>query len=236
MQIGGMKVKAVLFDLDETLLPVDRIYIKGLRAAWGAYRKNSPISWEGFRRRYRDARRNVKKRLGKAPASRSRLLYFKELTECAAGRPQPALALKLMRAYDTAWSSLRLERGRRAAQALAPKYRLGIVTNQVCTMQLQKMSRLDPEGKLFSALVTSEEMGSEKPDGKIFREACRRLRVVPKECVVVGDSWDHDVIGGLRIGARAVFVGAKLPVSKRGVFHIRHIGELPNLLAKEFEA
>ncbi|MFH2201903.1 MAG: HAD family hydrolase [Elusimicrobiota bacterium] len=190
-----MKLKAVLFDLDETLLPVERVYRRGVRAAWREFRRERRVSGDRFCKLYCAARRTVKSRLGAAPTARSRLLYFKELVEAAAGRPRPAQALALMRAYDGAWSALETGAGRRTARRLAGRYALGVVTNQVCTMQLLKMSRLDPRGRLFAARVTSEEVGVEKPDPRIYREACRRLGCRPAEALMVGDSWKDDILG-----------------------------------------
>ena len=57
-----------------------------------------------------------------------------------------------------------------------------------------------------AALITSEECGVAKPDGAIFRCALERLDVAPGDAVMVGDSWDKDVIGATRMGIRAVWL------------------------------
>ncbi len=56
----------------------------------------------------------------------------------------------------------------------------------------------------FDAVVTSSEVGVEKPDGRIFTEALRRLEVEPGEALHVGDSPLDDVEGAIAAGMEAV--------------------------------
>ena len=59
--------------------------------------------------------------------------------------------------------------------------------------------------KYFDVVVTSGELGTKKPDPKLFIEAARRLRVSTRECAVIGDSW-KDVEGGKKAGMKVVLV------------------------------
>jgi len=196
MALSG--IKAVFFDLDDTLFPTERSHARGLDAAWKALRRVRPLTRGAFERRYAEARALVKRRLGAAPAARSRLLYFKEVDQRA--------ALAMARAYDGACGAADIAASRRVAARLARRYTLGIVTNQQCSLQLRKLARLDPKGVLFKFLVTSEEMGFEKPDPRIYAEACRRARCRPSQALMVGDNREHDVLGARRAGLRAVWL------------------------------
>jgi putative hydrolase of the HAD superfamily len=196
MALSG--IKAVFFDLDDTLFPTRRSHARGLDAAWRTLRRLRPLTRAAFGRRYAAARGLVKRRLGRAPAARSRLLYFKEIDQRA--------ALAMSRAYDAACGSADIAAARRVAARLAERYTLGIVTNQQCSLQLRKLARLDPSGRLFKFLVTSEEMGFEKPDPRIFAEACRRARCKPSQALMVGDNREHDVLGARRAGLRAAWL------------------------------
>ena len=53
---------------------------------------------------------------------------------------------------------------------------------------------------LFSCVVLSEEFGIRKPDSKIFHHAVSLLYLQPAECLYVGDSYIHDVIGAKNAG------------------------------------
>jgi putative hydrolase of the HAD superfamily len=54
------------------------------------------------------------------------------------------------------------------------------------------------------AMVFSEEVGVRKPDAEIFRIACRRLGVEPREAMYVGDNLETDVRGAANVGMTTV--------------------------------
>lgn len=89
--------------------------------------------------------------------------------------------------------------------ALAPQYRLGIVTNGVPDLQRAKLqgSNLAPQ---FQAVAVSGELGVGKPDRAIFQWICERLEVEPAACVMVGDNPERDVAGAIQAGMRSVWV------------------------------
>ena len=201
-----MKTRVIFFDLDDTLFPAEAIYQIGLRAAWQRLRREKRLSWPQFRRVYARARREVKAQLVESPAARSRPLYFKRMTEILFGRTRARLVLELSKAYETCWKRIDPRPARRVAAVLSRRYRLAVLTNQLALFQLAKMARIDPDGKYFSLILTSEEVGCEKPDPRFFREACRWAGCRPEEAVLVGNSWTDDVLGPLRAGWHAVYV------------------------------
>lgn len=58
----------------------------------------------------------------------------------------------------------------------------------------------------FDFVVFSQDVGFEKPDGRIFLEACDRAGCAPRELVHVGDSLASDVAGANGIGAVSVWL------------------------------
>ena len=67
-----------------------------------------------------------------------------------------------------------------------------------------------PFAAYFAEVVISVEAGVAKPDPEIFRIAARRLGVDPRDCVMVGDSLARDVAGAKAAGMRAVWIDRKL--------------------------
>ncbi len=57
------------------------------------------------------------------------------------------------------------------------------------------------------AVFVSAELGWEKPDPRIFRQACHTLGCEPAQCVHVGDSRRADVEGAWAIGCAAWLFG-----------------------------
>jgi putative hydrolase of the HAD superfamily len=59
---------------------------------------------------------------------------------------------------------------------------------------------------LVEALVTSEEVGVQKPDPKIFQTALDRVGVAAPDAAMVGDAWATDIEGARRAGVRPVWL------------------------------
>ena len=58
----------------------------------------------------------------------------------------------------------------------------------------------------LDALVTSLEVGAEKPDPRMFNAALKKLGVSPQEAVHVGDQYHSDVGGAKGVGMNAVLL------------------------------
>lgn len=64
----------------------------------------------------------------------------------------------------------------------------------------------------IDALVTSREVGVEKPDPRMFNVALEKVGVLPAEAVHVGDQYHSDVRGARSVGMGAVLLD-------RGIWH-----------------
>jgi putative hydrolase of the HAD superfamily len=58
----------------------------------------------------------------------------------------------------------------------------------------------------FDIVVVSGDLGVAKPDASIFAHACSHLRVEPRSAIMVGDSLARDVDGALAAGLRAAWI------------------------------
>lgn len=85
-------------------------------------------------------------------------------------------------------------------------YKLGIITNTVTSREehvRMALRKIDVE-KYFDAILTSVDVGHEKPDERIFMTALRKLRVKPNEAVMVGNRIGADIMGGNRMGMKTI--------------------------------
>jgi len=85
-------------------------------------------------------------------------------------------------------------------------FKLGIITNTVTSREEHirlALRKIDVE-KCFDVIVTSVDVGHEKPDERIFMTALRKLRVKPKEAVMVGNRVSADIVGGNRMGMKTI--------------------------------
>jgi len=58
----------------------------------------------------------------------------------------------------------------------------------------------------IDTVVTSEEVGFAKPEGRIFLEALCRLQGTPAAAVFIGDSWSADIVGAFRCGMATLWL------------------------------
>ena len=84
-------------------------------------------------------------------------------------------------------------------------YRLHLITNGFEKTQHSKLknSGLD---KYFTEVITSEGSNSLKPHKEIFDYAFLKAKAMPEESIMIGDSIDVDILGGLNAGIDQVHV------------------------------
>jgi putative hydrolase of the HAD superfamily len=197
MNLAARRIKAVLFDLDATLLD----------------REHSLINFveKQYVRFY-----NV---LGCVPKERY-VTRFVELD--ANGRVwKDKVYQQLFSEFsitDTAWSLLfedyvsqfhkhcvGFPNLQAILHALCVQGRLlGIVTNGRTTFQLQNIEALGI-ADYFSTILVSETEQIRKPDPKIFQRALNHLEVVAQEAIFVGDDPEADIAGAQRVGMQAIW-------------------------------
>jgi len=121
---------------------------------------------------------------------------------------EPGLAHTLAGHYTRIrLSSVRLSDGARELLLdLGDIYRLGLLTNGRSDMQWPKIEHLKIRS-LFDAILVSGDVGIHKPDPRIFQTLLRRLGVMAKETLYVGNSPAADVVGAKGVGMLAALIG-----------------------------
>ena len=89
-------------------------------------------------------------------------------------------------------------------------YKLGIVTNGSHESQRAKIHAANLATQVDVILVSAEE-GIAKPDPAIFLRAAERLQILPAACLFVGDNPAIDIRGAYAAGMQAVWVKRHLP-------------------------
>jgi putative hydrolase of the HAD superfamily len=200
-----MKIRALLFDLDDTLYGYAPCNVAGLAAAHAALARCVQVTPAEFRATHDAVRAELAHELSGQAASHNRALFFKRIVERRVGAGQGQLALELC---DTYWRAF-LATAQPSPHAhpvlseLRSRHALALVTNQTTDTQLRKLEALELE-PYFTIVVTSEEAGVEKPDPRIFELALEALGVTPDEALMVGDSPEVDLRGALGLGLRCV--------------------------------
>ncbi|MGN6744349.1 MAG: HAD family hydrolase [Amnibacterium sp.] len=125
-----------------------------------------------------------------------------------------------------------------ALEAAIPGVRFGVITNGDLAFQTAKLEALGIERR-FAHLITSGELGVAKPDPRIFEAAAARFGLRPADCAYVGDRLRTDAIGATAAGMRGVWLDRGVvpappedlaEADALGVTTIRGLDELPGLL------
>ena len=86
----------------------------------------------------------------------------------------------------------------------ARNYHLHIITNGFKEVQSLKMknSGLTP---YFERVFVSEEVNAPKPDKRIFRHALMNCNARKSRSLMIGDSWETDILGAKQFGMHQVY-------------------------------
>jgi putative hydrolase of the HAD superfamily len=235
-------VRAVLFDLDDTLFDhhgCSRSALQGVHESHACF-GNMPFDdlADAHRRLLEELHHDVM--LGRIPLDEARRERFRRLFGVAGVDASVEQASAAAVTYRDRYKSAR--RAIEGAAALLPlvraRARVGIVSNNLLEEQQEKLRHCGLD-RFVDALVVSEEAGVSKPDPLIFHIALERLACAAADAVMVGDSWPADVIGARAAGVRAIWFnrhGAPKPDGADDVAEIAALAPPDSLLRLVFDA
>jgi len=244
--LPNKKIKAVLFDIGETLLTfgdfkITRLFRQGARLSYDFLKsKGQPVgNFEYY------CWRNLA------------AVHMKRWLSNLTGRDFDALALlkkvgtkRRIKLDQKQWEHLAwlwyepLSRIAKAESNIAETLtalrklglKLGIVSNTFvnrCCLEknLKQFGILD----FFTVRLYSYEFGFRKPDTRIFKIAAERIGEPAENILFVGDRIHEDVQAAARIGMQAVLKIGPATASKKipkGTWKINKLAELPSLIEK----
>ncbi|MEI3614982.1 HAD family hydrolase [Pseudogracilibacillus sp. SO30301A] len=107
--------------------------------------------------------------------------------------------------------------------------RLGIITNGKGKFQMDSIRALGIE-KYFDTILVSEWEGIKKPHPEIFHKALREVNVSPNESMYVGDHPENDVQGAMNIGMLGVWKKDLQWKNIEADYIIDDLGEIPVII------
>jgi putative hydrolase of the HAD superfamily len=221
-------IKAILFDLDDTLIDDDSSYalsmqrlcddfapkfdIARLRQAYDAL---SPMWW------------------GSGDLASEREVLWRRALQDAAYDPSLAATVRDRYLHHRVETSAPLDGIEAVLRSLSGIYRLAVVTNGGGDIQPARLRYAGLDG-YFDLIVTSSDTDAGKPDPAIFQHALERLGVRADEALMVGDSLSAEIAGALASGMTAVWLN-RTGRTRDGTHpephhEIASLSELPGLL------
>jgi putative hydrolase of the HAD superfamily len=188
--LGGAPVRAVIFDLWDTLVDFDvaagRAFQDRVAERLGRDPDEFAALWlEGRAVRESGTLRNYLLGIGVEEDLVDELVDWRRESTRALLSPRPG-AVETLEALD------------------ARGHRLGLIT--VCSEDVPDVWSETVFADVFDATVFSCSVGLRKPDPRIYRIACEELSVEPEDAVFVGDGANDELAGAERVGMRAILI------------------------------
>ena len=206
---NNKQVRAVLFDLDDTLYDHRHSCRKGLTALKQKYDFIRNVSLDALEKDYLNLLNEIHLSkvltgiytIDEARNERMRILFSKYN-----GNTSDRILNEARVIYSNAYMSSRraVPGAKQLLKELKEHVKIGIVSNNFLKEQLEKIKQVGLES-YTDAVVVSEEVGVTKPNPEIFMLTLERLNCKANEAVMVGDSWEIDIIGAKNAGIRAVW-------------------------------
>jgi putative hydrolase of the HAD superfamily len=112
---------------------------------------------------------------------------------------------------------------------LKPNYQLHIITNGFSNVQDKKLKNSNI-GHYFDTLTNSESAGQKKPNPIIFDYALNVAKASKEESIMIGDSFEADILGALDFGIDAIFFNENKTEINHNVYQVNHLLELKKIL------
>ena len=236
-----MQVEAVLFDLFDTLLLLEKeeIYYEAcLKKMHGFLMKNginvglidfSRVYFDVRDKFYSESRQTLEEPHFKVRVSQTlQILGYKY----DASHPIVIGATNVFAEEFMRYVTLDKE-APNVLQKLHGKYRLGLVSNFGLPECGRKLLEIHGLRKFFDAIVISGEINQRKPSPKIFERTLKALNVDSSKAVFVGDMLDLDIRGPKNVGMKTVLIerrSSKRDTDVKPDFTIKTLSELLTIL------
>ena len=160
---------------------------------------------------FNDARKRIKDSLGNTGSSHNRMLYIQSFLEEISESP----VINALRMYNIYWNTLLNEMQLYPyVIPLMTELRkrgllIAVMTDLTAHIQHRKTLKLGL-AEYINILVTSEEVGEEKPSHKAFDILIKKALLSPSEMLMIGDSVEKDIKGANEAGLRSLLFSPEL--------------------------
>ena len=235
-----MKIKAVLFDMFDTLMIIRKnheFYSPSLMRMYKYLNKNGVnVSFDTFQKAYiktRDelyvkADENLEEPHFNVRVSETlkSLGYNYDVSSPTVAAATDEFCMEFMTYVYLDENSEKLLR------SLHGKYKLGIISNFAIPECVDKLLKTHGLDKMFDVVVVSGAVNKRKPSPEVFEHALKALSVSAAETVFVGDTLDADIEGAKAVGMKAVYIQRRREKDEDVTpdHTIKNLSELPMLL------
>ena len=200
-------VKGVLLDLDGTVYEYNNCHQVAIKGCYEYFNKeiDKNFSFTEFNNFYIKKRQNIVNFLKNNGSCRSRLFAFQAMFE----ELNIDQNFEKAKDFDDLYWNIFIDNMIISEDALEflekcekLNIQICILTDMISNIQIRKLQKLAISKKI-KYLVSSEEVGVEKPHNIIFEIALKKLNLTKKEVIMIGVSEDKDIQGANSIGIKS---------------------------------
>jgi HAD superfamily hydrolase (TIGR01549 family) len=230
-----MKLKAVFFDLDGTLLDLDfnsflPLYFQALSTNFSSLFPSSFLIPAIMKA-------TEKMMFNGNPKLTNREVFWEEFEKLTGGKEEelePLFKKFYREVFPSLRGSVKPRRGAKEAVRKAKEkgFKLALATNavfpQIAVEERLSWAHISPQE--FDFISSYEKMHFCKPNPDFFREIARALEVEEEDCLMVGDDLELDIFPAREAGLKTFFLGSHGNSDYSG--DMRDLG----MLLEEFDA
>lgn len=201
------QIKTVLLDIDNTCYQYEPCHKLALEKVHSSI-ENIVGPLPNFSELYKKAQKQIKKQIPNHAASHSRILYFLNIFE-QLGRRDGHIYVKDLE--DQYWRTFFpvMQKTRGLENFLNTVRKNGVtvvvVSDLTTAIQCEKIKHLGIT-HLIDFIVTSEEVGADKPSSSPFLKALEKAGNDIKTAVVIGDSIEKDFTGAETLSIPTILI------------------------------
>ena len=199
-----MFYKGIIFDLDNTLYDYDVCHQAALSKVFDLLvQRCKSVNIEHIKGIYEDISKTLKYDLGFTASSHNKSIYFKHLLEKLNIGLSAFLTINNIY-WETFYSNMVCFEGVLDFIVFNKNLgkKMGVLTDYETEYQIKKLDQLGIL-KYIDVIVTSEEVGIEKPSSQMFTSVLQKMNLGPHEVIMVGDNYERDFKGGSRAKIRS---------------------------------
>jgi putative hydrolase of the HAD superfamily len=191
--------KAVLFDLDDTLLSrekaVDKMFLLVLEKC---YEKVPHSVKHAMAQKFKECDRESFGYNDKTKVLESFFRAFPPKYKLPHHRIQDFWNINFPHCFSIDQNTIEI------VNTIKMQAKVAIVTNGLTQRQKAKITNTKLNS-YFDTILISDEVGFRKPDNRIFESALNRLHVQPEETLFVGDDLEKDIAGCQNVNMKGIW-------------------------------
>lgn len=226
------KYRAVLIDIDGTLLDFEKAECHGVQAVmklYGVVPDHNKVA------RYREINQNFWRRYEKGEITRAQIsegrypMFFGEMGVTV----DPEECERLYRQHVDSLIIL-IDGAKELCHYLAGKYLLYAATNGYSKSQRERLRQAELYD-YFQDIFVSQDTGSQKPQKEFFDYCFARMPgdISREEMIMIGDGLTSDIEGGIRAGIHTCWFNQSGKKNETGIqpdFEVKTLEEIKKIL------